>query len=187
MEKATGINRWWLNPKRKRLVEVRPQSSLLRTAFERCLSTFVRSRHRFASLDFRLPLPGCCERLFRGYRNGRVLIASLADKFRCPEDSVDKLSEQKPCRGIDRSRRKFVSDSFHDIGERICRTRVLAGSLSVVRKLVARCALANPLAVNKQVSWPKSMRELKSITTIYSHNLLSTFGLQRFPKTLTGQ
>ena len=187
MEKATGINRWWLNPKRKRLVEVRLQSLLLRTAFERCVSTFVRSRHRFASLDFRLPLPECCEKPAHGCHNGTAWIAWLAGKFRCPEGSGDMLSGQKPYRGIDRSRKKFLCDSFHDIGEHICGTRVLAESLSVVRKLVVRCALANPLAVSKQVFWPKSMRELKSITAIYFHNLLTLIALRQRLKTLTGQ
>ena len=187
MEKATGINRWWLNPKRRRLVEVRPQSLLPRTAFERCLSRFVRSRHRFASLDFRLPLPECCEKPSRECRNGTAWIAWLAGKFRCPEGSGDMLSGQKPYRGIDRSRKKFLLGSCRDIAERICRIRVSAGDPSVVRKQFAQRALASPFNVSTKVVWPKSMGELKSITAIYSHNLLKSSSLQRFPKTLTGQ
>jgi hypothetical protein len=97
------------------------------------------------------------------------------------------LFEQKPYRGIDRSRKKFLSDSCHDIDEQICRIGILAGSLSVVRKLFTPCALASPFNVVGKVIWPKFMGELKSFTVISSHNLLNLFVLQQFPKTLTGQ
>jgi hypothetical protein len=38
-----------------------------------------------------------------------------------------------------------------------------------------------------KVFWPKFMGKLKSITTIFSHNLLYLFELQQFTQTLTGQ
>ena len=187
MGKVTDINRWWLNPKRKRLVEVRPQSLLRRTVFELCLSIFERNRHRCASLDFRLLWPECCEKPFRGCRSGTAWITWLADRFRCPEGSGDMLSGQKSCRGIDRSRKKFSLDSCRDIVERICRIRVSAGDPSAVRKQFVQRALASPFRVSTKVVWPKFMGELKSITAIYSHNLLSSFTLQQSPKTLAGQ
>jgi hypothetical protein len=134
-----------------------------------------------------LLLPRCCEKFFRGCHNGRVWIALLANRFRCREDSVDMLSVQKPYRGIGRDRRKFLSDSCLGIGERICRIRALVESLSVVRKQFALCALASPFNVSTNVIWLKFISELKSITVIFSHNLLNLFGLQQFPKTLTGQ
>jgi len=126
-------------------------------------------------------------KLFQGCRNDKVWNALLAEKFRCPEGSVDMLFEQKPYRGIDGIRNKFLSDSCHDIDEHICRIRVLAGGLSVVRKLFAPCALASPFNVVGKVIWPKFMGELKSVTVIFSHNLLNSLVLQHFSKTLTGQ
>jgi hypothetical protein len=97
------------------------------------------------------------------------------------------LSVQKPYKETDRGRKKFLSDSCLGIDERICRIRALVESLSVVRKQFALCALASPFNVSTKVIWPKFMSELKSITAIFSHNLLNLFGLQQFPKTLTGQ
>ena len=153
----------------------------------RWVSTLVRSQRRFGSLDSRLPLPECCERLFRGCRNDKVWIASPADRFRCPKGFVDMLSEQKPCRGIGRSRKKFLSDSCRVIGEHICRIRVLAESLSVMRKLFFQCTLANPFDVTKKIFWSKSTSELKLSTVIFSHNLLNLLVLQQFSKILTVQ
>jgi len=187
METVKDINRWWLNPKRKRLVEVRPQSLLRHIAFERCLSIFQRSRRRCASPDFGLPWPEYCEKLARGCRSGIVWIAWLAGRFRYPEGSGGRLSGQKPCIGIDRSRKKFLRDDCRDTAERICRIRVSAGIPSVVRKQFARRALASPFHVATKVVWPNFMGKLKSITVIYSHNLLTSSRLQRFSRKLTGQ
>ena len=187
MEKVTDINRWLLNRERKQLVSIVRRSLRWCTATVRCLSKRVRSRHIFASLDFRLPWPACCEKLFHGCHNGRVWIASLASRFRCLEGSVDMLSEQKPYIGIGRDKRKFVSDSCLDTDEHICRIRVLASSLSVVRKRSSLCALAGPFNVSMKIIGPKFISELKSITLIFSHNLLNLFALQLFSKILTGQ
>ena len=81
----------------------------------------------------------------------------------------------------------FLFGSCHGIGKHIYRTDVLAGSLSVVRTLFVRCTLAGPFNVSAKLFWPKSIDELKSITTIFSHNLLILFALQQFSKALTGQ
>jgi hypothetical protein len=52
-----------------------------------------------------------------------------------------------------------------------------------VKKWCVQYASANPF----KDFWSKCKDELKSITTIFSHNLLYLFELQQFPKTLTGQ
>jgi len=97
------------------------------------------------------------------------------------------LSEQKPYKGIDRNMKKFLSGDCHGIGEHICRNLVLAGSLSVVKKQSVRCTLASPFNKSRKVLWPKFMGELKSITIIFSHNLLYLFVLQQFTQKLMGQ
>jgi hypothetical protein len=97
------------------------------------------------------------------------------------------LSGQKPYRGIDLNRRKFLSDGCRDIVERICRIVFWEGSLSVVRKQSAQCSLANPFDKSVKVYWPKLKGKLKSIPTIFSHNLLFLRYLQQFTQNLTGQ
>jgi len=97
------------------------------------------------------------------------------------------LSEQKPCTGIDRNRKRFLFDGCRGIGKRICRIGILAESLTVVRKQFVPRALACPFNVLAKVFWPKFMGELKSITTIFSHNLLYLFVLQQFTCKLMGQ
>jgi hypothetical protein len=52
---------------------------------------------------------------------------------------------------------------------------------------LAGCALANLFNIFPKVTWPESMSELKSNTTIFSHNLFVLFGLQQFLEILTGQ
>jgi hypothetical protein len=84
---------------------------------------------------------------------------------------------------------KFTERILHyhvELDEHICRILVLVRSLSVARKLFAPRALASPFNVVGKVIWPKFMSELKSVTVIFSHNLLNLLVLQQFPKTLTG-
>jgi len=187
MEIVKDINRWLLNPERKLLALVGGQSLRWRRVFELCLSKRERTRHIFANLDFRLPSPKWCVKLFHECRNGKVLVALLLGRFRCLEDFDGMLSERIPCRGIGRNMKKFLSCSCRGIGERICRIGVLAKSLSVARKLFVQCTLASPSNISTKVFWPKFTTELKSLTTIFSHNLLNLLRLQQFPKTLTGQ
>jgi hypothetical protein len=97
------------------------------------------------------------------------------------------LSERTPCKGIDRNKKMFLFGSCRDICQRICGSGVLVKSLPVVRKQFVPRALACPFNVLAKVFWPKFMGKLKSITTIFSHNLLYLFELQQFTQTLTGQ
>jgi len=187
MEKVTDINRWLLNPEHRPLGLVECRSLRRRTAFGLCLLGFVRSLRRFSSFDFRLPLPAWFGKHSPVYRNGKVSAALLEGRFRCLEGSGDRLSEQKPYKDIDRSRKKFLSCNFRGIAEHICRTRVLVGGLLVVRKLFVRCTLADPFDVAMETFWPKCTIKLKSITVIFSYNLLYLLALQQFTKTLTGQ
>ena len=187
METVKDINRWWLNPGRRLLGPTECRSLRWRKVFGLCLSKFVRSRHRFSSLDVRSHWPMCCVKHSRVFRNGKVSTALLEDSFRCLEDSGDRLSGQKPYKGIDRSRKNSLFDGCHDIFERICRIVFWEESLSVVRKLFARCTLADPFNESVKVLWPKSMGDFKSIPIICSHNLLYLFGLQHFSHKLMGQ
>ena len=123
----------------------------------------------------------------REYRSGIVLSAWRGDRSRCPAGSDDKLSEQKPYTGIDRNRKKFLSDDCRDISEHICRNVFWEGSLPIVRKRSVRCALANPFGKSMKVYWPKLKGKLKSIPIIFSHNLLFLCQLQQFTQNLTGQ
>ncbi len=84
-----------------------------------------------------------------------VYIASAAlleEMFRCPEGSGERLSERKPCKGIDRNRKKSLYDDCHDTCEHICRIASLVESLTVVRKLSCQCALTNPFSKSVKVS-----------------------------------
>jgi hypothetical protein len=187
METVKDINRWWLNP--GRMLRVLVERRILRWHKVPVLFGLARAqtRRKFASLGFRLPLQAWYEIRFRGCRNGKSLAASHADKFGCREDFDDRLSVRTPCRDIDRNMKKFAFRSCLDIGEHICRIRVLAESLSVVRKQSVQRALARPFKVLTKVFWPRSMGELKSIPVIFSHNLLCLLVLQQFNQTLTGQ
>jgi hypothetical protein len=89
------------------------------------------------------------------------------------------LFERTPYIDIGRNRKKFLFDSCLDIVEHICQNDVLAKSLSVVRRLFVQCSLAGPFNGTMKVLWPESMDELKSTTTIFSHNLLNLFALQQ--------
>ena len=186
MEIATDINRWLLNPVHRPLDSVECRSLRWHKVFELCLSKSVRSLRIFSNLDARSHLLTCCVKHFRVCRNGRVLVSMLSGRSRCREDFADKLSEQKPYTGIGRNRKSFLFDGCHGIVERICRICVLAESLSVVRKQSVRCTLAGPFNESVKVLWPKSMGDFKSITTIFSHNLLYLFALQQFTHKLMG-
>ena len=187
METVKDINRWLLNPEHRPLGSVECLSLCRRKVFELCLSKPLRSRHIFSSLDVRLRLLKCFVKHSRVCRNGRAWALMLSCRSRCREDSVDMLSEQKPCTGIDRNRKRFLFDGCHGIVERICRICVLAENLSVVRKQSVRCTLACPFNESVKVLWPKSMDDFKSITTVFSHNLLYLFALQQFTHKLMGQ
>jgi hypothetical protein len=78
-------------------------------------------------------------------------------------------------------------DNCRDTAEHKRRIGAWARSPAVVRKQFVLRASANPFNVEAKVSWPKSKDELKSKTTIFSHNLLYLFNLYQFLKTLTGQ
>jgi len=97
------------------------------------------------------------------------------------------LSEQKPYRDIDRNKKKSLFDNCLRICEHICRIVFLEESLSVVRKLFVQHALANPFNESMKIYWPKFKGKLKSIPTIFSHNLLYLFALQQFALKLMGQ
>jgi hypothetical protein len=77
----------------------------------------------------------------------------------------------------------FARGDCHDNGGHSGRIGAWARSPAVVRKRFVQYASANPF----KDFWPKCKEELKSITTIFSHNLLYLFDLQQFSKTLTGQ
>ena len=148
---------------------------------------FVRSLRRFSSLDFRLLSPAWFGTPSRVSRNDTVSTASLEDRFLCLEGSDDRLSERTPYISIDRSRKRFWFCNCRGIVERICRMRVWAGSPGVVKKRFAPCTLADPFDVAMEIIWPKSKSKLKSITVIFSYNLLCLLVLQNFTKALTGQ
>jgi hypothetical protein len=78
-------------------------------------------------------------------------------------------------------------DDCRGIGGYIGRDGAWARSPGVVRRWFVPRASANPFDVEDKVFWPKSENELKSKTTIFSHNLLHLFDLHQFLKTLTGQ
>jgi hypothetical protein len=80
-----------------------------------------------------------------------------------------------------------VLDDCLDTGGHKCRIDAWAKSPAVVRRRFVLRASANPFNVEVKVFWPKSKDELKSKTTIFSHNLLYLFNLYQFLKTLTGQ
>jgi len=128
-----------------------------------------------------------CVKHFRVYHNGKVLTALLEDRFLCLEGSGDTLFVQTPYRGIDRNRKKFLFGGCRDIVERICRNVFWEENLTVARKLSALYPLANPFSKSVKVYWTKSKGKLKSITIIFSHNLLYLFGLQQFTYKLMGQ
>jgi hypothetical protein len=83
--------------------------------------------------------------------------------------------------------RTSVCDDCRDTDGHTGRIGAWAESPTVVRKRYVQRASANPFKLKAKVLWPKSKDELKSITTIFSHNLLYLFELQQFSKTLTGQ
>jgi hypothetical protein len=187
MEIVKDINLWLLNPGHRLPGSVECRSLRWHKVFEPCLSKSGQSLRRFSSPDVRLRLPMYCVRRFRGFRNGKVLIALPAGRFRCLEGSDDRLSEQKPYRGIDRNRKKFLFDGYPSICERICRIVFWEENPSVARKQSDLYALANPLSEKTKVFWPKFMGKLKSIPIIFSHNLLYLFMLQQFSQKLMGQ
>jgi len=78
-------------------------------------------------------------------------------------------------------------DDCRDTGGCKCRIGAWAKSPAVARKQFVLRASANPFNIKVEVFWPKSKDELKSKTTIFSHNLLYLFNLHQFLKTLTGQ
>ena len=181
------IDRWWLNPTRRPLGSVACRSLLWRRVFAPCVSKPVRNRHRFSSLDTRLRWPKYCVKPSHVYRNGRVLAALLAGRLRCLEGSGDRLSGQMPYTDIDLNRKMFLSDGCRDIVERICRIVSWGENLTVVRRLSAQHALANPFSKSVKVYWPKSKGKLKSNPIIFSHNILYLFGLHQFSHRLMGQ
>ena len=187
METVTYTNRWSLNPEHRSLGSIEARSLRWSTAFEPCLSKHVRNLHIFSSLGFRLPLPEWCARHFHEFHNDKVLDALLSGRFRCPEGFADKLSEQKSYTDIDRSMKKFLFDGFRDIFVHTCRIPFWVENLTVVRKRSVRHALVNPFCKCVKVCWPKFNCKLKSIPTIFSHNLLYLFALQQFTHKLTGQ
>ena len=107
------------------------------------------------------------ERRCPGCRHDRVWGASHEDKFRCPGGFLDRSTEQKPYRGIDRSRRRFGGDSGLDNVARIYWIRVLTRNPSIEGRRCAHCALAIPLLSKMKESWPKRATELKSKTVIF--------------------
>jgi len=187
METVINIDRWLMNLRHKPLDPTECRSLRWRKAFELCLSESVQSPRIFSSLDFRLLLQEWFEKRCLGYRNDKVSVALHGDMFRCREGFGDMLSERKPCKGIDRNRRKFLCDDCHGIVERICRNVSLARNLSVVRKQSVRYSLANPFGKTAKVNWSKFTGKLKSIPLIFSHKLLCLLVLQQFSFKLTGQ
>lgn len=187
METVTDINRWLLNLKHRLLDSVECQSLRWRKVFELCLLKSVRSPRIFSSLDFRSHSPTCCVRRFREYRNGKAWIALPAGMSRCPEDSADMLSEQKPCTDTDRNMKKSLFDSCLCVVARTCRIDVLVESLLVARKQFVRYTLASPFLFLVKVFWPKSISEFKSTTTIFYRNLFNLFILQHLTYKLMGQ
>ena len=78
-------------------------------------------------------------------------------------------------------------ENCRDIGGHINRIGAWAKSPEAVRKRFVLSALANPFNIKAKVFWPKSKNELKSKTTIFSHNMLYLFNLRQSLKSLTGQ
>jgi len=187
METVTDINRWLLNLKHRLLDSVECQSLRWRKVFELCLLKSVRSPRIFSSLDFRSHSPTCCVTRFREYRNGKAWIALPAGMSRCPEDSADMLSEQKPCTDTDRNMKKSLFDSCLCVVARTCRIDVSVESLLVARKQFVRYTLASPFLFLVKVFWPKSISEFKSTTTIFYRNLFNLFILQHLTYKLMGQ
>lgn len=187
METVTDINRWLLNPVHRLLGLAECRSLRRRKAFGLCLLGFVRSPRRFSNLGFRLLLPRWFVRHCLVYHNGKVSAALLEDRFLRREDSGEKLSGQKPYKGIDPGRKRFLSCNCRDICGRICRIVFWEENLTVVRKLYVLYELAGPFSRSMKVYWPRFKGRLKSIPIIFSHNLLYLFSLQRFSKTSTRQ
>jgi len=147
----------------------------------------VQSRRIFSSLDARLHLLKCCVKHCRVFRSGKALTASLLNRSRCPEDSVDKLSGQKSYTGIGLNMKRFLFDGCRDIGEHICRIVFEAESLTVVRRLFVRHTLAGPFNKSVKVSQPKFICDFKSNPIIFSRNILYLTNLQQFTHKLMGQ
>jgi hypothetical protein len=97
------------------------------------------------------------------------------------------LSVQTSCKETGRNMKTSECDDCRGIGGYIGRDGAWARSPGVVRRWFVPRASANPFDVEDKVFWPKSENELKSKTTIFSHNLLHLFDLHQFLKTLTGQ
>ncbi len=180
METVTYINRWLLNPAHRPLDSVEFRSLRLHKEPWLCLSGFVRSPRRFSSGDFRLPSPAWFWKRSLLCRSDKVLTALPEERFRYPEDSDERLSGRRPCKGTDRNMKKFLSDDCRDICEHICRIVSLVESLTVVRKLFFLRVLTDPFSKSVKVSWPKLKGKLKSIPIIFSHNLLFLCYLQQF-------
>ena len=187
METVKDINRWWLNPKHRLLDSVECRSLRWRKAFGLCLLGFVQSPRRFSSLDVRLHLPMYFVTQFRECRNDKVSAALPAGMPRCPEETGDMLSGQMPYKGIDRNRKRFLSDDCLRVCQRTCRIVSWEESLIVARRQFVQCTLASPFKNLLKVLWPKSMGNFKSIPIIFSRNLLYLLMLQQFTHKLMGQ
>jgi hypothetical protein len=172
METVTYTNRWLLNPAHIPLYSAVRRNSRRHKAIRFCLSGFVLSLRNFSSGDFRLPSPAWFGKQSLLFRSDRVLTALPEEKFRCPENSDERLFGQRPCKGVSRNRKKFLFDDCRYICERICRIVSLEDSLTVVRKLFCLNALADTFSQFVKVSRRKLEGKMKSIPIIIFHNLL---------------
>ena len=187
METVSNINLWLSNREHKHLDPVEHRNRRRHRASSLWRLVPAQNPRRYASLAFRWLLPVCCERLCRECHSDRVWPVSLADIFRYLAGSAGTLSVQTSCIDTDRNMRTSVRGDCRDNGGHTDRNGAWAESPAVVRKRCVRCASANPFNGRAKAFWPKCKDELKSITTIFSHNILYLFDLQQIPKTLTGQ
>ena len=187
METVSGTNRWSLNRGHKRPFSFGRRNRRWRKAYALLRLAPARNPRRCASREVRLPLPAYCEIPCRECRSDTALTALLADIFRCRASSGDMLSVRTSCKVTGRNRKTSEHDDCLDIGGHRGRTGALAESPAVVRRRFVPSALANPFNVEPKAFWPKCKNELKSKTTIISHNLLCLCDLHQYPKTLTGQ
>jgi hypothetical protein len=97
------------------------------------------------------------------------------------------LSVQTSCKDTGRNKKMSGLDDCRDIGGYKYRVGAWVESPVVVRRRFVLRASVNPFNVEAKVFWPKFKDELKSKTTIFSHNLLYWSKLHKFSKMLTGQ
>lgn len=187
MEIVSNINLWSSSREHRHLDPVERRNLRRHRVFLLWRLTPVQNPRRCASLAVRWLLPVCCERLCREYRSDRAWPVSLADIFRYRAGSTGTLFAQTSCINTGRNMRMSARGDCRDNGGHSGRIGTWAESPAVVRKQCVRCASANPFNTIAKVFWPKCKDELKSITTIFSHNILYLFDLQQFPKMLTGQ